>query len=111
VGDSPIIGAGTWADDETAAISATGEGELFVVSGFAHLVDWSLRSGSSLEGAMDRALAEVSNRGGSGGAISVAASGEVVCLYDTRAMARGWKDATTERVAVLERRTGDQRGD
>ena len=36
VGDSPIAGAGTWADDRTVAVSATGEGESFLVAGFAH---------------------------------------------------------------------------
>ncbi len=39
VGDSPIAGAGTWADDRTVAVSATGEGESFLVVGFAHRVD------------------------------------------------------------------------
>jgi len=40
VGDSPIAGAGTWADDRSVAVSATGEGESFLVAGFAHRVDW-----------------------------------------------------------------------
>jgi beta-aspartyl-peptidase (threonine type) len=101
VGDTPIIGAGTWADDTSVAISATGEGELFVVAGFAHFVDWEMKGGSSLEEAMERGLAHVSYRGGAGGAISIDPAGEMVCTYDTRAMARGWKDSRIERVAIL----------
>ena len=101
VGDSPIPGAGTWADDATAAVSATGEGETFVVAGFSHLVDWALREGSSLKDAVARGMTEVARRGGEGGAISVTSKGEVVCTFDTRAMARGWKDSSQTRVAVL----------
>jgi isoaspartyl peptidase/L-asparaginase-like protein (Ntn-hydrolase superfamily) len=103
VGDSPIIGAGTWADDETAAVSATGEGEAFLVAGFAHLLDWSLRSGSSLDEAVTRSMAEVTRRGGRGGAVTITRSGELVCAFDTRAMARGWMDSTQSRIAVLDR--------
>ncbi|MGO9344148.1 MAG: isoaspartyl peptidase/L-asparaginase family protein [Acidimicrobiales bacterium] len=101
VGDSPIPGAGTWADDETAAISATGDGEAFVVAGFAHLVDWALRDGWSLSDSVSRAMTEVARRGGEGGVIAVTAAGEVLFSFGTRAMARGLKDSTHARVAVL----------
>ncbi len=101
VGDSPIPGAGTWADDATAAVSATGEGEAFVVAGFAHLVDWAMRDGSNLNDAVKRAMAEVARRGGDGGAISVTATGEVLSAFDTKAMARGWRDSAQTSVAVL----------
>ena len=59
VGDSPIPGAGTWADDRTVAISATGEGESFLVSGFAHRVDFAVSAGSALETALCEALVSV----------------------------------------------------
>ena len=88
VGDSPIIGAGTWADDATAAVSATGEGEAFVLAGFAHLLDWVMRDGASLDTAVVRSMAEVSRRGGEGGSIAMTTSGELVCVFGTRAMAR-----------------------
>ena len=48
VGDSPIPGAGTWADDRSLALSATGEGESFLVAGFAHRVDWCVTQGAPL---------------------------------------------------------------
>jgi L-asparaginase / beta-aspartyl-peptidase len=111
VGDSPIPGAGTWADDATAAVSATGEGEAFVVAGFAHMVDWALRSGCSLSDSVSRAMAEVAKRGGDGGVISVTPLGEVLCSFDTRAMARGWKDSTNTSVAVLGTEQGDPHSD
>jgi isoaspartyl peptidase/L-asparaginase-like protein (Ntn-hydrolase superfamily) len=103
VGDSPLPGAGTWADDETVAVSATGEGESFAVAGFGHRVDWELRAGSSLEVAVRRSLMEVRHRGGSGGAITVTRTGESVWGFDTRAMARGWMDGSTQGVRVLGR--------
>ncbi len=109
VGDSPIPGAGTWADDATAAVSATGDGEAFVMAGFAHLVDWALSEGSSLADSVARAMEAVARRGGEGGAIAVTSTGEMLCSFGTRAMARGWKDSSQTRVAVLERPSGDPR--
>ena len=50
VGDSPLLGAGTWADDATCAVSATGHGEAFIRSAVAHEVDAGMRlAGLSLE--------------------------------------------------------------
>jgi L-asparaginase / beta-aspartyl-peptidase len=101
VGDSPIPGAGTWADDETVAVSATGEGEAFVVAGFAHGVDWALRQGATLEEAVTVSMSQVTKRGGEGGSISICPDGEMVCAFDTKAMARAWRDATSTTIAVL----------
>jgi len=94
VGDSPILGAGTWADDRTVAVSATGEGESFLVAGFAHRVDWAVAGGAPLETALGEALAAVRARGGHGGAIVLAPDGRFAVGFDTFAMARGWRDAT-----------------
>jgi L-asparaginase / beta-aspartyl-peptidase len=109
VGDSPIIGAGTWADDDTAAISATGEGEAFLVAGFAHHLDWLLRTGSTLDDAVTLSMVEVARRGGEGGSLAINSSGELVCAFGTRAMARGWKDAAHMRIAVLDETAGGSR--
>lgn len=94
VGDSPIVGAGTWADDRTAAVSATGEGESFLVAGFAHRVDWAVSAGAPLEAALKAALEAVRSRGGQGGAIVLARDGRFAVGFDTFAMARGWRDAS-----------------
>lgn len=91
VGDSPIIGAGTWADDATLAVSATGTGEAFVLAGFAHRVDWSVRSGTGLDKALEAALAAVCLHHGRGGAIALTRSGTFSSIFNTAAMARGWQ--------------------
>jgi L-asparaginase/beta-aspartyl-peptidase (threonine type) len=101
VGDSPIVGAGTWADDRTAAVSATGEGECFLVSGFAHRIDWALCAGVRLESGLGDALGSVRARGGHGGAIALQASGHFSVGFDTYAMARGWRDRNTALARVL----------
>jgi isoaspartyl peptidase/L-asparaginase-like protein (Ntn-hydrolase superfamily) len=100
IGDSPIIGAGTWADDRTAAISATGTGEAFILAGFAHRVDWAVRSGLSFGDALAAAMAEVGDRGGTGGAIALAPSGHYATIFGTAAMARGRRDATGTVVVI-----------
>ncbi|HUB71508.1 MAG TPA: isoaspartyl peptidase/L-asparaginase, partial [Acidimicrobiales bacterium] len=90
VGDSPIIGAGTWADDSTAAVSGTGSGESFILAGFGHRVDWMLRQGSSLGQALVASLEAVALLGGTGGGIVLRRSGEFAAAFDTGAMARAW---------------------
>jgi L-asparaginase/beta-aspartyl-peptidase (threonine type) len=102
VGDSPILGAGTWADSETVALSATGAGEAFIKAGFGHLVDWMVRSGRDIEWASRAALEEVARRGGTGGAIALAPDGQMTVLFDTPAMARGWRDPSGVTVKAME---------
>jgi beta-aspartyl-peptidase (threonine type) len=93
VGDSPIPGAGTWADDGTAAISATGVGELFLRTAFAKEIDVLLRhAGLSLADACSLALAEVGALGGRGGCIAINARGELALPFTTAGMYRGWID-------------------
>jgi isoaspartyl peptidase/L-asparaginase-like protein (Ntn-hydrolase superfamily) len=95
VGDSPILGAGTWADDATCAVSATGHGEVFVRAAFAHEVDAGMRlAGLPLELACARALDRVAALGGSGGAIALAASGPAAFAFNTAGMVRGAADAS-----------------
>lgn len=91
VGDSPIVGAGTWADDASVAVSATGEGESFLVAGFAHKLAWALAAGADLESALRRALSSVRDCGGHGGAIVLAPDGRYAVAFDTLAMARAWR--------------------
>jgi beta-aspartyl-peptidase (threonine type) len=64
VGDSPIPGAGVWADSRTAAVSATGAGEAFVVAGFAHRIHWRMQAGATVELALREALEAVAGLGG-----------------------------------------------
>ena len=101
VGDSPVIGAGTWADGRVA-VSGTGHGESFIRRAFAHEVAAQVRlAGRDLGAACQGALADLS-----GGCIAVSAGGEVAMPFTTAGMYRGWIDGRPEgdgvaRVAVF----------
>ncbi|HEU4431043.1 MAG TPA: isoaspartyl peptidase/L-asparaginase [Myxococcota bacterium] len=91
IGDSPILGAGTWADDASCAVSATGHGESFLRAAFAHEVDAAMRLAAlPLRPACEAALARIAALGGSGGCIALAGSGDAVAVFDTPGMVRGW---------------------
>lgn len=89
VGDTPLIGAGTWADDATCAVSGTGAGELFIRAAFAHTVHAHVAAGADLDDACARALADVTALGGSGGCVAVDRHGNVAAPFTTDAMAWG----------------------
>ena len=92
VGDSPIIGAGTWADRRTCAISATGDGEAFIRAVYAHEVHARmLHRGDSLTEAAAGALQVVRDAGGLGGAICVSARGEFAMPCSDQTMSRAWR--------------------
>lgn len=101
VGDSPLIGAGTYADDRSAAVSATGSGEYFIRAVAAHQLAERVRlAGESIQGALDAVLADVAALGGKGGLIAVAPNGEAAWGFTTPAMYRGMADATGRTVRV-----------
>jgi L-asparaginase/beta-aspartyl-peptidase (threonine type) len=91
VGDSPIFGAGTWADDRTCAISATGHGEFFIRNAVAHEIDARMRlAGQPLARAAVDIVAEIAPLGGSGGLIAVDGEGNVALPYNSSGMYRAW---------------------
>lgn len=91
VGDSPIIGAGTWADDRTCAISATGHGEIFIRHAVAHEIDARMRlTGQSLAVAAPAVITEIAPLGGSGGLVAVDAHGNVALPFNCSGMYRAW---------------------
>jgi isoaspartyl peptidase/L-asparaginase-like protein (Ntn-hydrolase superfamily) len=91
IGDSPVIGAGTWAD-RRVAVSCTGQGESFVRAGAARLVGALIGQGATLEAAARAALTEVGECDGDGGLIALDAAGGVVLPFSTEAMPRGvWR--------------------
>ena len=101
IGDSPLIGAGTYADDRSAAISATGSGEYFMRAVAAHQVADRIRlAGSGLQQAIDETLADIMEMGGTGGLIAVAPSGEAAWGFTTSGMYRGVAGPDGRRVAV-----------
>lgn len=90
VGDCPVIGAGTWADNETCAISATGHGEWFIRHAVAHEIASRMRFlGESLDAAAERVVADLGGLGGSGGLIAVDAAGNVALPFNCSGMYRG----------------------
>jgi len=102
VGDTPVIGAGTWADDATCAVSGTGHGEYFIRAALAHEMDARIRlAGASLAEAAESALALVDELGGSGGLVAVSAGGELVLPFNSPGMYRAWAGADGQlRVAI-----------
>lgn len=101
VGDSPLIGAGTYADDRSAAVSATGSGEYFIRAVAAYQLAERVRLlGEPLQAALDAVLADIAALGGKGGLIAVGADGEAAWGFTTRGMYRGMADATGRTVAV-----------
>ena len=90
IGDSPLIGAGTYADDRACAVSATGAGEYFIRVGVAHEICARMRlDGESAQSAADAVMAEVEALGGSGGVIVVTPAGDGVYSFNTPGMYRG----------------------
>ena len=92
VGDSPLIGAGTWADDATVAVSCTGHGESIVRSALAHEVDALLRHrGVGLDEACAIAIDGLGRWGRDGGLIAVSSHGDVAAMFNSPGMTRAWR--------------------
>ena len=91
VGDAPIIGAGTWADDR-CAVSGTGWGEFYIRTAAAHELCARVRlSGDSIARAGEAVINRViPAAGGDGGAIALGADGSLAFPFNTPGMYRGW---------------------
>ena len=90
IGDSPIIGAGTYADDRACAVSATGAGEFFIRAGVAHEICARVRfNHEPVVKAATTVMAEVRAMGGEGGVIVVAPDGSGGWSFNTPGMYRG----------------------
>ena len=102
IGDSPLIGAGTYADDRAAAVSATGLGETFIRAAAAQELCARMRiGGEGLQQALDAVLADVVALGGNGGLIAVAPSGEAAWGFTTPGMYRAVAGPDGRQVAVF----------
>ncbi len=90
VGDTPIIGAGTWADGNVA-VSCTGLGEAFILAGGAQDVASRVRyGGQSLDDAVDGLIGDVGRRQGDGGVIAVDRDGRISMRWNSPGMKRAW---------------------
>lgn len=91
IGDSPLVGAGIYANDQSCAVSATGSGEHFIRACVAHDIHARMAyAGATLEAASRAALAEVGRLGGEGGVIAVDRQGNIALPYISAGMYRGW---------------------
>jgi beta-aspartyl-peptidase (threonine type) len=103
VGDTPLIGAGTWANDRVA-VSCTGEGEAFIRSGTTRYVSMLVEAGAGLAEATAAALEDVAALGGDGGLIALDAGGRVAMPFTTESMPRGlWRAGADPTAWVAER--------
>jgi len=95
IGDTPIIGIGTYANNATCAISCTGHGELFMRAVAAYDVSAMMEYGNlSLEDAMNEVvMVKLKNIGGEGGMIGVDASGKISMYFNSEGMYRAMKDS------------------
>jgi beta-aspartyl-peptidase (threonine type) len=90
VGDSPIIGAGTYANNATCAVSATGHGEYFIRSVVAHDVSALMEyKAMSVRAASDEVIRKVGDLGGKGGFIALDRKGNIAMPFNTEGMFRG----------------------
>jgi beta-aspartyl-peptidase (threonine type) len=93
IGDSPIIGAGTYADNETCAISATGHGEYFIRAVVAHDIASLMRyKGLSLQAAAEEVVMnKLAKLGGTGGIIAIDRNANIAMPFNTDGMYRAYK--------------------
>lgn len=91
VGDSPIIGAGTYAANDCCAVSATGHGEYFIRAAVAHEIASLMRyRGMSVRQAADEVvMRQLTKLGGAGGVIAIGQDGEVAMPFNSEGMLRG----------------------
>jgi L-asparaginase / beta-aspartyl-peptidase len=103
IGDSPIIGAGTYAKNGVCAVSATGQGEYFIRAVAAyHICSAVEYRGLTLERAAREMLHQILRGiGGSGGIIAVGAAGQVVMEFSTESMFRGARDSRGRRELAI----------
>jgi beta-aspartyl-peptidase (threonine type) len=91
VGDSPVIGAGTYAADGNCAVSATGSGEFFIrVSAARQLCDRIAWRGDDVQKAAEATIADIGDIGGDGGVIAMDGKGGIAFAMNSSGMYRGW---------------------
>ncbi len=98
IGDSPIIGAGTYADDQTCGISCTGTGEYFIRTAAAHSVSDRMKFiNQKLADAQKEVIDEIGRLGGDGGMIGLDKQGHIAWFFNTQGMFRAYKKSTGEK--------------
>jgi beta-aspartyl-peptidase (threonine type) len=105
IGDSPIIGSGTYANNATCAISCTGHGEYFIRAVVAYDVSCLMEyKGLSLQAACEVVVMDkLVKLGGEGGLIAVDAAGNISLVFNSEGMYRAWNEKNTEKNIAIYR--------
>jgi beta-aspartyl-peptidase (threonine type) len=102
IGDSPLIGAGTYAADGTCAVSATGSGEFFIrASAARQLCDRIAWHGETVQAAASATIANIGDLGGDGGVIAMDGSGRIAFAMNSSGMYRGWVTRTSPAATAI----------
>jgi beta-aspartyl-peptidase (threonine type) len=102
IGDTPVIGAGTYADNKSCAVSCTGHGEYFIRLGVARDVAMQMEyQGIPLEQAAGNVLKKLTTLGGTGGFIALDRSGNITMPFNTTGMFRGFIKSTGEKEIAI----------
>jgi beta-aspartyl-peptidase (threonine type) len=104
IGDSPIIGAGTYANNATCAVSGTGDGEFFIIAAAAHDVSAMMEyRRKTLQEASIAVIDKIGKLGGTGGMIAIDKGGNISLPFNTSGMYRGYVDANGKFVTEIYR--------
>ncbi len=104
IGDTPIIGAGTYANNKTCAVSCTGHGEYYIRLGFARDVSALMEyKNMSVDGACREEIRKLSELQGTGGVIAVDTKGNIAMEFNTSGMFRGYANSDGKKeLAIFE---------
>ncbi len=102
IGDSPLIGAGTYANNKTCAISCTGHGEVFIRAVAAYDVSCLMEyKGYTLQQAMEEVVEKLRRMEGEGGMIGVDAAGNITMAMNSAGMYRGMRSSNGEQSVAI----------
>jgi beta-aspartyl-peptidase (threonine type) len=102
LGDTPVIGAGTYADNEACAVSCTGHGEFFIRYAVAHDIRARMvYAGQSLKAATEEVIHQkLKSLGAEGGLIAVDKDGNIALPFNSAGMYRGWAKPGEREIAI-----------
>ncbi len=102
IGDTPIVGAGTYANNATCAVSGTGDGEFFIMATAAHDVSAMMEyRRKTLQEASIAVIDKIGKLGGAGGMIGIDKNGNITLPFNTSGMYRGYVDANGKFVTEI----------
>lgn len=102
IGDSPVIGAGTYANNETGAFSCTGHGEYYIRLGFSRDISALIEyKKMSLKEACQEEIRKLTELGGTGGVIGIDRKGNIAMEFNTSGMFRGYLKSNGEREVAI----------